>query len=275
MILCIDGYNFMHRARSGFQLGDFNVIYNFFRNFKAIVEQMKPSRVYFTLEGSPKRALSLLPEYKANRIVDQTTEAGAAKYKSNEDFHRQKHLIVSLLCEFLPVSVVVHPDFEADDTIFNLCKNASSAIDFVIVSSDSDFIQLLQEFSNVRLYNPVTKLYVEAPQYDYCIWKALRGDASDNIPGIPGVGDKHAEDLMSDPDQLKILLREHGELFTRNIELIRLASWNEEETKFMRSSSPIKNWNAVRAAFDGWGFQSLLKETYWIRFLATFDPLFG
>jgi len=276
VILCIDGYNFMHRARSGFQLGDFNVIYNFFRNFKAIVEQMKPSRVYFTLEGSPKRALSLLPEYKANRIVDQTTEAGAAKYKSNEDFHRQKHLIVSLLCEFLPVSVVVHPDFEADDLIYNLVKNSSSAVPWTVASSDTDFIQLLNEFDHVKLYNPVSKLYVEEPAYDYVMWKALRGDGSDNIPGIPGVGDKTADDLVADPMKMKLMLEgnpEHAATFVRNMELIRLATWSEEETKLMRSSSPTKNWDAVKAAFDGWGFKSLTKESYWDKFQATFDSL--
>ena len=56
--LIIDGHNFMHRARSGFQLGDFNVAFNFFRSLKPLVEQFKPNRVCFTLEGTPRRAIA-------------------------------------------------------------------------------------------------------------------------------------------------------------------------------------------------------------------------
>jgi DNA polymerase-1 len=216
-ILFIDGHNFMHRARSGFQLGDYNVVYNFFRSLKPLIEQFGPNRVYFTLEGHPKKRYELLPEYKANRIVDQTTEAGQEKHKSLADFHRQADVIVNMLALHFPISVMKHADFEADDLIFNVIRNASEAVEFTVVSTDTDFIQLLQKFPNVKLYNPVTKAFVEAPEYDYVHWKALRGDGSDNVPGIPGVGDKTAEEVMNDEDKLRALLTEHGATFSRNV----------------------------------------------------------
>lgn len=179
--LIIDGMNFMHRARSGFQAGDYHVVYNFVRNLKAIVERFGPDRVVLTLEGHPHHRFALLPEYKANRAIDQTTEEGAAKHRSLLDFFRQVDAIVGLL-QHLPVSVMQQRDHEADDLIHNVVKNASTAGDFIVVSSDSDFIQLLQRFSNVRLYNPIKKAFVESPDHDYVFWKALRGDASDNVP---------------------------------------------------------------------------------------------
>ena len=273
MILIVDGANFMHRARSGFQLGDYNIVYNFFRNLKALVEQFKPTRVYFTLEGHPKRRLEALPSYKANRDVDASTEKGQAKAKALEDYHRQAGLIVDLLARHFPLSVVRHPDHEADDLVHNLVKNASSAVDFVVVSTDSDFIQVLQQFPNVRLDHPIDKRFVEAPDYDYVDWKALRGDGSDNVPKLPGIDDAKATALMDDPDALGAVLSEHGAAFARNVGLIRFMDFSGEELEQVESSAPTRDWRAVRATFERYGFKSLLKEAYWDKFQATFDAL--
>lgn len=274
-ILFIDGHNFMHRARSGFQLGDWNIVYNFFRSLKPLIEQFEPTRVYFTLEGHPKKRYELFPEYKANRVVDQTTEDGKDKYKSLQDFFRQKDVIVEMLSKHFPVSVMRHADFEADDLIYNIINNASKAIEFIVVSTDTDFIQLLQKFPNVKLYNPVSKSYVTAPEHDYVTWKALRGDGSDNIPGIPGVGDKTAEEAANDDEKLSKLLNEHGDQFTRNVELIQFAQWSLDEMARMESSDPKKDWDEVARLFESWSFKSMVKEPYWSKFRATFDKLWG
>lgn len=282
-ILFIDGHNFMFRARSGFQLGDYNVCYNFFRSLKPLIEQFEPNRVYFTLEGHPKKRYDLLPTYKANRHMvvkpDASPEEIAEakkKRKSDEDYRRQQGLIVEML-QLMPISVMQHLDFEADDLIYNVVENASRAIEFTIVSTDTDFIQMLQEFPNVRIYNPVTKAYVDAPTYDYVTWKALRGDGSDNIPGIPGIGNKTAEAVLDDPDSLKLLLEDQDKAlqFARNMLLIKLPKWSAEEAAQMRSSSPTKDWDAVAHRFEEWQFKSMLKEPYWSKFKATFDSLWG
>jgi 5'-3' exonuclease len=276
MTICIiDGANFLYRSRSGFQLGDFNVAYNFFRALRPLVEKLQPNRVYFTMEGTPKRQLQLLPEYKANRGIDVSTPEGEQKYKSLEDFWRQRKLIMEIVEKYMPISVVHHPDYEADDLVYNLVKNGSSAIEYTVVSSDSDFTQMLQEFTNVRLYNPISKTYVEAPDYSYVTWKALRGDGTDNIPGLLGVNDQLAEDALSDPDLLKSILAEQGATFARNMELIQLHAWSDEDIMKMRSSSPVRNWDAMKAKFTEWAFKSITKDGPWDKFVQTFDPLFG
>lgn len=283
-ILFIDGHNFMYRSRSGFQLGDYNVVFNFFRSLKPLIDQFEPTRVYFTLEGHPKRRYDLLPSYKANRHMTRRPDATVeevekleAKLKSDEDYRRQQGVIVGMLTEMFPVSVMRHPDFEADDLIYNVVKNASSAVEFVIVSTDTDFIQMLQEFSNVKLYNPVAKTFVEPPSYDYATWKSLRGDGSDNVPGIPGIGDKLAEQLLDDPTELSRLFENKSvaEQFSRNILLIKLPTWSPEEHAQVESSSPKKDWDAVAAKFQEFAFKSMLKEPYWSKFKATFDVLWG
>jgi len=280
-ILIIDGANFMYRARSGFQLGDFNVVFNFVRNLRSLVEKLAPTRVYFTLEGAPRRQLALLPSYKANRIERREAEAlkPVEGRRSEEDYRRQNEIIVRMLSYMLPITVIQHPDFEADDLIYNLVYRSSSAIEFTVVSTDTDFIQMLQEFGNVKLYNPITKAYVEPPQdYSYVVWKSLRGDGSDNIPSLPGVNDEKAAQLATDPHALMNFLESSPELKAqadRNFELIKLQPWSDEEALKMRSSGCQRDWSLIKAEFESMAFKSMLKEGTWDKFVATFDPLWG
>jgi 5'-3' exonuclease len=266
--------NSCHRARSGFKLGPAPVVFNFFRQFKALVDKFQPTRVYLALEGRPVKRHEALSEYKANRVVapDDPRAAELAK------FFDQKGVIVDLLCKHFPVSVIRHPTSEADDTLANVIRRSSTAVDWVLVSSDSDFIQLLHDQLNLRLYNPVTDKFVEAPtEYDYVTWKALRGDSSDNIPGVPGVGDKTAAKIASDPEKLVeyVSRPEVSPIFSRNYVLIRFTEWSEEERAEMTSSSPTKDWDAVKTVFSDYGFSSIVKDGAWQKFLGSFDPLFN
>jgi DNA polymerase-1 len=272
-ILCIDAMNFLHRARSGWQLGPAPVIFNFMRNFRAVVEQFKPSRVYFVLEGRAQQRRDLLPEYKANRSV----EAGSKEAGELEKFFAQVKEIVGLLETTFPVSVVRHPRHECDDTIYNLVKRGTPAAEWIVVSNDSDFTQLLNEFSHVKLWNPMKKGYVPKPDYDYVTWKSLRGDGSDNIPGIPGIGDRTAENIVEDPDRLAELLSdpEKGAIFARNYELIKFIEWDDSTAAEMTCSHPQKNWEPLRESFEKYSFKSLLKEDAWKKFVDTFESLWG
>ena len=273
-ILAIDGMNAFHRARSGFKLGPAPVVFNFFRQFKSLVDKFKPSRVYVALEGRPVKRHEVLAEYKANRVV-APDDPKAAELAA---FFAQKDVIVDLLTRHFPVSVVRHPTSEADDTLANLAMASSTSVPWVLVSSDSDFTQLLQTRPNLRLYNPVRDEFVEAPaDYDYVTWKALRGDSSDNIPGVPGVGDKTAEKIASDPDKLAEFVSrpDVAPVFSRNYDLIRFTEWSDADTAAMTSSAPTKDWSAVKTVFEGYGFTSIVKDGSWNKFVSSFDPLFG
>jgi len=270
-ILCIDFMNIAHRARSGFQAGEFPVVFNFFRQFKALVEQFKPNRVYVVLEGRPIDRHQSMPEYKANRII----EADDPRRDALESFFKQKDVILGILNKYFPVAVVRHPTSEADDTIANLVRTSTPVVPWTIVSSDTDFIQLLQEHSHVSLYNPVKKQFVTAPEYPYLTWKALRGDATDNIPGIPGVGDKTAEKIALDADLLVETMSDatKASIFQRNYDLIEFKRWTNDESTQMTSSAPTKEWSEVRKAFEGMGFQSIVKDESWQKFINVFDRL--
>jgi DNA polymerase-1 len=265
--------NQAHRARSGFAMGPAPVIYNFFRQFKALVDQFTPHKIYVVLEGKPVARHEALGEYKANRKV----EADDPKVKELEKFFKQVNVIVDLLKNHYPVSVVRHPTSECDDTIANLIHQFPNE-DWVIASSDSDFTQLLQQYNTVRLYNPVQKKFVVAPEnYDYITWKSLRGDSSDNIPGVPGVGDKTADRLASDPEALAEFISrpEVKPIFERNYNLIRFMEWTDEDKSKMSVSVPQKNWDMVRSVFSGYGFNSMIKDGAWEKIIDSFESLWN
>lgn len=274
-VLCIDGHNFLHRARSGFSGGEHALKFNFFRNFKAIVHRFAPTRIYFVMEGHPQFRYDALPSYKANRKIPASD---TKKHAENAKFFEQVDHIMELVRSWFPVSVVRHENYECDDTIFNLIDTSSTAIPWTVVSNDSDFTQLLNKFEHVRVFNPMKKVFVETPSYDYVLWKALRGDGSDCIPGIKGIGDKTAQSLVEDPDKLVNFLNknpQHRPTLERNVSLISFARWDDETRMLMTSSSPQRNWNAVKEKFEEWQFASLLKESYWDSFVETFDHMFG
>lgn len=272
-ILCIDFMNAAHRARSGFTSGEHAVIYNFFRQFRALVDQFKPNRVYLALEGRPVHRHAQLTEYKANRIIEENDP----RHEELMKFFKQKDRIVELLSTYFPVTLIRHPTSEADDTIYNVIKTSSTAVPWIVVSSDTDFIQALQEFSHISLYNPVKKIFVNSPDHPYITWKALRGDSSDNIPGIPGVGDKTAEKLACDPELLVSFLSDpvKAEMFQRNYDLISFRTWTDEERMEMTSTSPSQDWEAVKAVFTDMGFQSIVKDGSWQKFISSFQSLWG
>ena len=218
-VLLLDGYNLLYRARSGFMKGDNPIIFNFFRSLRPLIEKFNPDVAYFVLEGKPKARLAQDKNYKAQRV-----------YHDRDDFNRQRNEIIRIMTEKFPITVARHEDYECDDVIMNLATIRHSKDACVIVSSDTDFIQVLQNDCNIRLYNPIRKKFIEAPEFDYVSWKALRGDSADNIPGFPGIGDKTADKLMKNPVLLKEFLEKSSnqEKFNHNVSLIRVHDMKDD-----------------------------------------------
>lgn len=259
-VLLLDAYNLIHRAKSGFKKGDNPIVYNFFRSLRPIIEKFSPDKVYFVLEGYPKHRNVLLTEYKGNRPTQ------------SDSFKRQKATILNIMKNYFPVECIYHPDFECDDVIGTLTfHHSQKGDDCTVISSDTDFIQLYN-VCNVTLYNPIKKSNVPKPGYDYVTWKALRGDKSDNILGIRGIGDKKALALVNDKKALFEFLKneEHMEIFEKNVNLIRLVNLSDASGEFVRYPEARK-WEEARDAFDEMGFSSLINGKPWNKFVTTFS----
>jgi len=155
-----------------------------------------------------------------------------------------------------------------------VASHCEAGDDCTIISSDSDFIQLLNAFDNLKIYNPVKKDYFEKPEYDYVTWKALRGDKTDAIPGLPGVGDKTADKLINNPVLLreKLEVENNREIFERNVHLIRLVDLRQRLNEIEVTTSSFDG-DSLKELFEDFGFESMTKEKTWLKYQKTFDLL--
>ncbi len=213
--------------------------------------------------GHPKHRYALFPEYKANRLVKL-----ASKQDKNELFNINKNIVFELL-QYLPVTIWKSNDYEADDVIYTLCQNLKDE-EVTVLSNDSDFIQLLQEFKHVNIYNPIKKIYMEAPVYHYGIWKSLAGDKSDNIPKL--ISDKKAQNLAGNPDLLKNYLEneEFRSNFSINYELIKFKSIDFSE---INTVVGVASYDKLFDKFKEFEFNSITNDKSREKFISTFGDL--
>ena len=268
-VVLFDALNLIHRSRNSFSRGDHALTYSFFRSFRPIVEKFNADLAYFVLEGRPKHRSGEYQHYKSNRKPQP------------DSFWRQYREILSVM-QKLPVVQIRHPDYECDDVIANLAKHhCDSGNDVIIVSGDSDFIQVFDNMNpeKVKIYHPIKKAFVANPDYVYLDWKALRGDVSDNIPGIRGVGDKTATKIIKDSALLEKTLLDSDKkaIFERNRSLIQFHWFEDLESDLKNSGAevlyPEANLDSVKEAFLKMKFASLTTEKYWSSFERSFGTL--
>ena len=154
----------------------------------------------------PQWRVDLIPSYKAHRVVEEVP-AGTDVEETPDPLAVQVPVIRQAL-EMLGVAVVGAAQYEADDVIGTLTQDWAGPVD--IVTGDRDLFQLVEASRPVRvLYTArgvgrhevidaaeVRRRYSVEPE-QYADFAALRGDASDGLPGVKGIGDKSAASLLS------------------------------------------------------------------------------
>src|SRR5205085_567756 len=151
------------------------------------------------------------PEYKANRS------------STPDEFHGQIDITKEVLAA-LGITVLAEPGFEADDIIATLATQAENqGYRVLVVSGDRDSLQLVSDdvtvlyprkgVSELTRFTPeaVVEKYGLTPR-QYPDFAALRGDPSDNLPGIPGVGEKTASKWIREYGSLAALADQVGEV---------------------------------------------------------------
>ena len=173
-----------------------NAVYGFTTMLIKLLGEQRPDYVTVAFDrGRPAHRTDILPEYKANRN------------ESPDDFSSQIPLVFEVLAA-LQIPTVGVDGCEADDVIATYAAVAAAeGIDTLIVTGDRDAFQLIDNTTTV-LYTrrgisdtvlmdakAVEEKYGVGPDR-YAMLSALRGDPSDNIPGVPGVGEKTASKLL-------------------------------------------------------------------------------
>ncbi|HEY4360799.1 MAG TPA: DNA polymerase I [Bryobacteraceae bacterium] len=179
------------RTAAGISTEAVYIFHNMVRKLKA---QHKPDYLaaIFESEGPTFRD-EAFTAYKANRT------------ETPPDLLEQIPWIRKTL-EALRIPVLEYPKFEADDVIGTLARRAEgSGVDVVIVSSDKDMLQLVDDHTTMlnpmkddQIYDAAeTEKFMGVKPSQVADLLALKGDSVDNIPGAPGIGDKGAKDLIT------------------------------------------------------------------------------
>jgi len=204
-ILIVDGANLFLRSWAayptmsshGYQMGG---CIGFMKTLGRILHEMQPKMVCVAWEGGgSQRRRRLYPEYKLGRKAQKLNRFYGDDIPDSEE--NKKHQLIALLgmLKFVPVCQVYVSDCEGDDIVAHLCKGPYRNENKVIVSSDKDMYQLLDD--KTKLYSLHKKIVMTAEDIfeeyriktnNFAMAKALCGDPGDNVPGIKGVGFKTA-----------------------------------------------------------------------------------
>ena len=206
-IVLIDGNSILNRAFYGImgtkmlttRDGKYtNAVYGFLAILFKVLEDIDPQYLMVTFDlKAPTARHKLYEGYKANR-----------KGMPNE-LAEQMPIIKDIL-KAMNITIIEKEGYEADDVLGTICKKAErKGLDVTIVSGDRDTFQLTSEKIKVRIPHTkvgktevdtfdkkaIIKKYGVTPRQLIDV-KGLMGDTSDNIPGVPGIGEKTALDLI-------------------------------------------------------------------------------
>lgn len=200
-------YAFIKNPRINSKGMDTSAIMGFMNSLLDVINREKPEylAVAFDKGGSNFRC-EIFPEYKANR--DETPEAIRIAVPYIHEILRAMH-----------IPIVEVPGIEADDLIGTLSKQAEKeGFKVYMVTPDKDFAQLVSD--NIFMYRPARmgngieiwgveevkqKFEIERPE-QVIDFLGMMGDAIDNIPGLPGVGEKTAKKLLAEFGSMEGLL---------------------------------------------------------------------
>lgn len=206
-LLIVDGHNLLFRMFYGIpgtiknsKDVDIKATFGFVGGIIKYVKRFTPDKiiVVFDSETSITENRNDYEDYKSNRI-------DYSVLPDEENPFTQLPYIIDILNHLQVTNIEVQGN-EADDYIASLCKKYRNENEIVIVSTDQDFFQLVDE--NVSVYNPRGKdgvLYTPEKVYEkfgvhpeqIIDYKVLVGDNSDNIKGVKGIGPKTAVKILS------------------------------------------------------------------------------
>lgn len=281
-LLLIDGHSQAYRAffgvkaplstRSGEPTG---AVFGFVRKLFSILREYNPDHVAVAFDAGDTWRHAEFSDYKATR--DAMPDEMRTQIARIEQFLRAMN-----------IPIVTYPDYEADDVLGTLAKQAAATgAEVLILTGDRDLFQLVDDRVKI-LYTkggptPETVLYSQeevAERYSltpeqFIDLKALTGDTSDNIPGVPGVGEKTAIKFLNQYGDIDTLyahvdeisgpktrqnLIEAREVVERNRRLMRIVT--DLDMVYDADTFRLEGMDrtAITDLFNELEFRSLLRE---------------
>lgn len=272
----IDGNSYVYRAfhaikglmnSKGFPT---NAIYGFTNTLLKIIRDKKPDAIAVMFDcAAPTKRHQIFEEYKAQRP------------ETPNELIQQMPFIREMV-KGLNIKIFEMPGYEADDIIGTIAKNTSQqGVDVFLVTADKDMLQLISD--NIRVYDPVKERVLDENYVKerFGVWPeritefmALTGDASDNIPGVKGIGEKTAKELLSEADSLDEIISDPSQIKKEKIRDLIIA--NVDALKLSRelvtidSAVPVDfeiedlklkepDWDKLALLFKEFEFTSFMK----------------
>jgi len=220
-LVLIDGHALLHRAYHAFptslrtRKGEIvNAVYGFTRILLTVLKELQPEYVAVAFDLP-------VPTFRHKEYVGYQVQRPEMDKELKNQIQRVWEVVKAL-----NIPIFTAPGFEADDVIASLARQAqkkfeirNSKFEIIIVTGDRDIMQLVRE--GVKVYAP-GKGFSEGEFFDrqkvkevLGVWpeqivdyKALVGDASDNYPGVPGIGPKTAVKLLEEFGNLENIYKE-------------------------------------------------------------------
>ena len=175
-----------------------------------LVSEFQPSEIVACWDDDwrPQWRVDLIPTYKSHRVAASQPEGAGNPIEEVADLLTAQVPVIREVLGALGIPVIGAPQHEADDVIGTLASHSPISVD--VVTGDRDLFQLIDDSRDVRVVytgrgmarlEMLTDAALEAKYgvtpMQYADFAALRGDASDGLPGVPGVGEKTATTLLS------------------------------------------------------------------------------
>jgi 5'-3' exonuclease len=201
-----------------------NAVRGFIDSMAVVIAQQRPHRlaVCLDLDWRPQFRVDLIPSYKAHRVAEEESAGEPDVEEVPDELTPQVDMIMELLDAF-GIATAGAPGYEADDVLGTLAAHEKDA-PVVVVSGDRDLLQVVREepvpvrvlylgrgLAKATLFGPaeVAETYgvpADRPGPAYAELALLRGDPSDGLPGVPGIGEKTASTLLAQHGSLARIL---------------------------------------------------------------------
>ena len=275
-IFLIDGSSFLYRAYYALkplhtlQGEPVQAVYSFCRMIKKLIKEFDPHYLCLVWDSKGKTTRhEIFPEYKATR------------QEPPSDLFQQKEHILKF-ADMVAIPQVAQVGIEADDLMYSIAKDRSQAGDTVVlITADKDMRQMLS--NNVVVFDPFKDIIIDEQSFQEKMgfpvsklpfYFALLGDTSDNIPGVKGIGEKGATELVTQFESLtdlyehidqvtkertrKLLLESRDNAFlSENLFLLRYYKV-ESDKQFLSFDKSL--WKNAYPLFKELNFKSLVAE---------------
>ncbi len=263
LLVLLDGHGIIHRAYHAVkepltvrQTGEVvTAVYGFANTLLSVLQELQPTHLAVALDkGKITFRHEQDPSYKVHRP------------ETPEDLRAQIGRCRELI-EAFGIPIYELEGYEADDMLGTLARQAAEqGIETYLVSLDSDIAQLVQPGVHLYMYRPYQRdsVIYETPEdvrQRYGVWprqmadlKGLKGDASDNIPGVPGVGDKTAVKLIEQFGDVESVLEHVDEVQPQRLQETLRA--NKEQALMSKQLATIVTDAPVTLDLDACNFET-------------------